>query len=105
MPCNVIAPFSYEGNLEMIWIELICTNFIIVRLLTKQMLAPHIHLRLYMATLSLAASIWLHRTSPGVLRYHSWTATCVVSLPLLKLCTECNTMLHVSALSLKIVGN
>jgi len=89
----------------MIWTELICSNFIIVRLLPDEMLAQHIPLRLHMATLSLAASICLHRTSLGVLRYHSWTATCVISLPLLKLCTKWNTMLHAGALSLKIAGN
>jgi len=105
MPCNVTAPFIYEGNLEMIWTELIGSNFITVRLLLKQMLAQHIPLRLYMATLSLASSICLHGTSLGVLRYHSWTATCVVSLPLLKLCTKWNKVLHAGALSLKIAGN
>lgn len=95
MPCHIIAPFIYdEGNLGMIWTELICSNFIIVRLLTKQMLAQHIPLRLYMATLSLAASICLHRTTLGVLWYHSWTATCVVSLRLLNLCTKWYTVLH-----------
>jgi hypothetical protein len=66
MPCNVIAPFIYEGNLEIIWTEPICSNFIIVRLFTVQMLAEHIPLRL-LATLSLAASICLHRTHLGLL--------------------------------------
>lgn len=89
MPCN--SSIYIWGNLEMIWTQLICSNFIIVRLFTKQMLAQHIPLRLYMATLSLAASISLHITSLRVLQYHSWTATCVVSLPLLKLCTQSNT--------------
>ena len=51
----------------MIWTQLICSNFIIVRLFTKQILTQHIPLRLYMATLSLAASICLIRTILGVL--------------------------------------
>lgn len=93
-----------RGIWKWFWTELICSNFIIVRLLLKQMLAQHIPLRLYMAILSLAASICLHRTSLGVLRYHSWT-TCGVSFPLLKFCTKWNTVLHAGALSLKNAGN
>ena len=65
MPCNVLAPFIYVGNLEMIWTEFIGSNFIIVMLNTKQLLAQHIPLRLYMASLSLGASIFLHRTRLG----------------------------------------
>ena len=58
----------------MILTHLICSNFIIFSLNTKQPLAQH-NPPPHIAAISLGASGWLQRThSSGVLRYHSWTA-------------------------------
>jgi hypothetical protein len=47
----------YEGRLEMVWIYLMCSNFIIFRLTIKHLLSQHIPLLdLYIAAIFLRAS-------------------------------------------------
>jgi hypothetical protein len=82
----------------MIWTVLICSNFIIFRLNTKQLLAQHIPLLGY-TELPSSWELLDGFTEPffrGV-AYYSWTATFVIPLPVLTLWTQLNTVLSACA--------
>jgi hypothetical protein len=62
------------GRSEMIWTQLICSNFIIFRLNTKKLLAQPIPtLGVHITAISFGASTWLHKTTLRVLQHHSQT--------------------------------
>ena len=88
-----------EGHSEMIFTYFICSNFIIFRLNTKQLLAQHIPLQ-GCTLLLLAGDFQIDSwNSSSVVLYHLWTATFPVSKPLLKVLTQMNTMLYAGAFS------
>jgi len=47
---NLTFYYFYKGHSDMIWTQLICSNFTILRLHTKQLLAQHIPLLGYTCT-------------------------------------------------------
>jgi len=54
------AQSSFEGHSEIIWTQIIRSNFITLRLNTKQLLAQYIHI-LYIAATG-GTSGWFHGT-------------------------------------------
>jgi len=83
-----------------IWAHLICTNFIILRLNTQQVLAQHIpHLSYTLLPSPFSFRVDLRHLSLVVLQYRSRTAGCSVFSPHYKLRTRLNTMLFAGAFS------
>jgi len=83
--------------------EIICSNFITLRLNTKQLLAQYIHTLYIAATGNFRMASQNH--SLGLLQYHSWTAAGSVSLPHLKLHTQLNKLLCADAFSPQTASN
>lgn len=87
----------FEGHSEIIWTQFICSNFITLRLNTKQLLAQYIHI-LYIAgpgNFTMAS----RNHSLGLSQYHSGTAAGSVSLPHLKFHIQLNKLLCADAFS------
>jgi hypothetical protein len=96
---------NYEGCSEMIWTQLTCRNCIIFTLNTKQLLDQHIPLLGYSSLPSprqLLDGFMKPFFRGGVI---SFMDTCAISLPLLKLCTQLNTVPHAGAFSPQIADN
>jgi len=93
----------FEGHSEIIWTQIICSNFITLRLNTKQLLAQYIHILYIAATGNFRMASLNH--SLGLLQYHSWTAAGSVSLAHLKLHTQLNKLLCADAFSPQTTSN
>ena len=97
------AQRMFEGHSEIIWTQTICSNFITLRLNTKQLLAQYIHILYNAATGNFRMVSWNH--SLGLLQYHSWTAAGSVSLPHMKLHTQLHKLLCADAFSPQTASN
>ena len=93
----------FEGHSEIIWTQIICSNFINLTLNTKQQLAQYIHMLYTAATGNFRIASRNH--SLGSLQYHSWTAASSVSLPHLKFHTQLNKLLGADAFSPQTASN
>jgi len=93
----------FEGHSEIIWTQTICSNFITLRLNTKQLLAQYIHILYNAATGNFRMVSWNH--SLGLLQYQSWTAAGSVSLPHLKFHSQLNKLQRADAFSPQTASN